>query len=204
MKVISKYLPHEWEFLSLCRTTALNMYLLLLVLIVVLGWKAGLLALCFAWLIDYVGILIARHQYSKKEQEFRNYINSGLKPYLVYAVTDQLGTRWKFVVDDKFSTWFGEIKYTPLVFDKQAVHTFIVFLSDKQKKEFEKEVFDSGVAIKKFYKQKISCLPLYVPMDKNMAVIKEVLKDKKLLEDMDYVESFEKKTSKSLSKGRKK
>lgn len=204
MKAVSKYLPHEWEFLSGCKTTALNMYLLLLVLAFVLGWKAGVIALCFAWLIDYIGIRIARYQYNKTKQEYTNYINSGLKPYLVYAITDPLASKWSFVVDDKFSTWFGEIKYTPLVFDEQAVHTFIVFLSDKQKKEFEKEVFDSGVSIKKFYKQKISCLPQYAPMDKNMAVIKEVLKDKKLLEDMDYVESFEKKTSKSLSKGRKK
>lgn len=200
----NKYLPQEWEFLSLVKTTSLNMYLLILFLFLAMGWVAGVVAMLGAWLIDYVGLIISRGKYSKQEQEFTNYIASGLRPYLVYATTDALATKWSFVADSQLSTCFAEIKSHPLIFDKHAVRVVLVFLSDKQQKEIVKESFASSSKAKDFYVKKISHLPLYMPTDKNMATIKEVLINKQDIEDVDYIEELKEKITKSLSKGSKK
>lgn len=107
------YMPPEWEFASGVKTTAINTYILTILLIITAGWGIGFGIFCCMLLIDYIGILINRYRYAKIENEFKNYIMSGLTPCLVYAKSDPLGIMYTLVVDDKLSTVFADLDAEP-------------------------------------------------------------------------------------------
>lgn len=178
MTVFRQYMPVEWYDAAGIKTTAINMYLVILMLFVVAGWKIGVFAFCSIVIIDYIGILINRYNYMKKEQEFKNYVMSGLTPCLLYTkATDPVGSMYKIIVDDKLSVAFADIDADPLAF--QPV---IVFLSKKSQSEFSKKRFDTPIKAQKFYKEEIANLPSCMPTNKNLAAVKEVLQSKQSLE----------------------
>lgn len=175
MKIFRQYMPQEWEYTAGVKTTAINMYILVVMLFVFANWKIGICALCGIFLVDYIGILINRYNYMKKEQEFKNYIMSGLTPCLLYTkATDQVASMHKLIVDDRLSVTFADMDAEYLAF--QPV---IVFLSQQSKSEFSSKIFNTPVNAQKFYKEKIAQLPSCAPTNKNIAVIKAVLEYKK-------------------------
>lgn len=195
MTIFRQYMPAEWEYTAGVKTTAINMYVLAIVIFIIAGWKIGLGTVCFMFSIDYIGILINRYKYNQTEKEFKNYVMSGLTPCLLYTKsTDPLGTMHTLVVDDKLSIIFANINAEWLAF--QPV---IVFLSDKSRTEFVKKYFDTPTKAQTFYKENIAQLPSCKPTDKNLAVIKEVLQYQQSMKDDEYIDETCKSIRQSLS-----
>lgn len=180
--IFTQYMPPEWEFSSGVKTTAINMYILTILLIVAAGWGIGISVLCCMLLIDYIGILINRYRYAKVEKEFKNYIMSGLTPCLVYSKSDPWAIRHVLVIDDKLSTAFAYVYGECVVF-----YPIIVFLSKQSQTDFSKKSFDSYTKVKEFYNEKIVQLPSCVPTEKNLAVIKIVLEYQKDVKEADLI-----------------
>jgi len=191
MKIFRQYMPQEWEYAAGVKTTAINMYILVAMLFVFANWKIGVCALCGILFIDYIGILINRYNYMKKEREFKNYVMSGLTPCLLYTkATDPVASMHKFIVDDRLSVAFAHMDAEYLAF--QPV---IVFLSQQSKTELSTKCFDTPTKAQKFYKEKIAQLPSCTLTDKNIAVIKAVLEYKQDLDDYDYIDEMKKSIS---------
>lgn len=164
-------LPPEWEHASGTRTTAINMYILLFIVLVGLGWKVAIGVLCVMLVVDCIGILINKHKYSELKSDFENYLYSGLRPYLVYTTSDFFGINRKLIIDDKISVFLSNVSGEPFVFQP-----IIVFLSDKTKADFSKKHLASDIEeYKTFYKEHIAKLPLYKPTSKNLALLEEIM-----------------------------
>lgn len=173
--------PQEWENRYGNRANFVNIFLLILLSFVLSGWQGGLIALCMAFSIEFVYMKIGQKKYTTIEKEFKSYLLSGCKPYLVYLVSDGLlGATYSIVADDKLSTVYAEAN---AYLSGWSFWPTIVFLSDKHKAKLTGKRFTSTAKIQDFYIKNIAVLRSYNPTKENLAAIAEVLKWQKDMQE---------------------
>ncbi len=178
--------PQEWENGYGNRANFVNIFLLILLSFVLSGWQGVLIALCIAFSIDFVYMKIGQKKYTTIEKEFKSYLLSGCKPYLVYLVSDGLlGATYSIVADDKLSTVYAE---TNAVLSGWSFWPTIIFLSEENKIKLTSKRFTTPDKIRDFYVKNIAVLRSYNPTQENLAAISEVLQWQKYLKDEEEIE----------------
>ena len=190
--------PQEWENRYGNRANFVNIFLLILLSFVLSGWQGGLIALCIAFSIEFVYMKIGQKKYTTIEKEFKSYLLSGCKPYLVYLVSDGLlGATYSIVADDKLSTVFAEVNAD---LSGSSFWPTIIFLSEENKIKLTSKRFTNPDKIRDFYVKNIAVLRSYNPTQENLAAISEVLQWQKDIEGEEETKQEKERVYKSLSK----
>lgn len=171
--------PQEWEYGN--KANIVTIGVLVPLSFIFSGWSGGLLALCVVFIVGYTYMKIGQKRYKTIEKEFKSYLLSGFKPYLVYLISnDTLGTTYSIVADDKLSTVYAEAN---AYLSGWSFWPTIVFLSDKHKAKLTGKRFTSTAKIQDFYIKNIAVLRSYNPTKENLAAIAEVLKWQKDMQE---------------------
>lgn len=190
--------PQEWENRYGNKADMVTIGILIPLSFIFSGWMGGLLALGVVFIVGYTYMKIGQKRYKAIEKEFKNYLLSGFKPYLVYLVSnDTLGTTYSIVADDKLSTVCAEAN---AYLSGWSFWPTIVFLSDKHKAKLTDKRFTSPAKIQDFYIKNIAVLRSYNPTKENLAAIAEVLKWQKDTQDEEQIEQEKEQIYKSLLK----
>lgn len=138
----------------------------------VCGWKIGLVAIGAILLIDFFIYIYEKYKFRRVLSEMERLVVSGLRPYLMYTNSDELGIKYKIELDNRFSILYAEIKsdFKPVV----------VFLSDKNAEAIKKENFDSRSKLKEVYTGIVSDNMVFFPNIRTLSVLKECLLYRKI------------------------
>lgn len=191
--------PHEWEYGN--KADMVTISVLIPLSFIFSGWLGGLLALGVVFIVGYTYMKIGQKRYKTIEKEFKSYLLSGCKPYLVYLARDDLFGATQIVADDKLSTVCAEVNAD---LSGRSFWPIIIFLSDEHKVKLTNKRFTDPEKIRDFYVKNIAVLRSYNPTQENMAAISEVLQWQRDMHDEEEIEQEKERVYKSLSKRRTK
>lgn len=157
----------EIDYLSGVKSTAVNLYALIIVVFIVAGWKIGLGCILWCLVIDWIINKYTLYKFNILEKDVRKYIQSGLIPCLLYVSSDMLGKKYWIEIDTKLSMVYAELHS-----DFEPV---IAFIPSKKHEQITKQKFKKRDDAKACYDNLISTTVTYKPTKEIFCAIREAL-----------------------------